>query len=373
MPKMSNRVRNQKNRKQNEETLERQRKCEKALRKRGEPTFWNKWAEPIACGFIGFLFVSMIYYSWTGDKRKPKDIRVNDDTRINFVNNQDFGFTLGHVEFFEGRTLQDVQDMSNNLFSQDKKIGKCVFSDEQIEAAKVEQYNFYKRFPNCRSENTVSFGMSLGYAESVTFAIEERDCARSNGNSRFTPSASHLSACDRNNMGEKGGSMKETLEFLQKEGGVDSECYAKEVSGDECPLAKDLEALCPRKKIESSCTVNSKESIKQEIMSHGPVVTVIPAYLNLLTYKSGLLKLEERSRKVAGHLAAKIVGWEVRGDNEEVWVVDMMLGPDHGENGLVYIGMEHDEEFGEYGLGLRLLEEEEAEALEAVEEEAKAE
>lgn len=358
MPKISNRTRNQSRLRSSEETLERQKKCEQALRKRAEPTFWNKWAEPMACGFIGFLFVSMIYYSWTGDRRKPKDVQVNDETRIEFVNNQKFGFQLGHVEFFEGRNLQDVMDMTNNLFAQDKKVAKCVYSDLEQEAGRAEQFNFYQRFPNCRSANTVSSGVSLGYAEAVSFVIEERDCARSNGNSRFAPSAAHLSACDRGNMGDKGGSMKETLEFLKKEGGVDSECYAKEVSGSECPPLKDLEALCPRKKIENLCMVNSIETIKQEIATHGPVLAVIPAYMNLLTYKSGILKLEEHSRKVTGHLAVKIVGWEVRGEGEEVWVVDMMFGPDHGENGLAYIGMVHNEEFGDYGLGVRLLPEE---------------
>ena len=150
--------------------------------------------------------------------------------------------------------------------------------------------------------------------------------------------------------------MKETLDFLKNDGGVDSECYSKEVSGDDCPSLKDLEALCPKKKIEGSCMVNSIENIKREIVNYGPVLAVIPAYLNLLTYKTGVLKLEENSRKVAGHMAVKIVGWEKRED-EEVWVVDLMFGPDHGENGLVYIGMHHNEEFGDYGFGLRLLNE----------------
>jgi hypothetical protein len=315
----------------------------------------------------------MVYYSWTGDRRKLKDIQVNDETRLDFVNNQDFGFKLGHVEFFEGRTLQDVVDMSNNLFAQDKKISKCVYSKEEQKAAGVEQYNFYQRYPNCRSANTVSSGISLGYAEATSFVIEERDCARSNGSSRFAPSPAHLSACDRGNMGDKGGSMKESLEFLLKEGGVDSECYAKEVSGNECPPAKDLEALCPKKKIEHLCMVNDITTIKQEIVNHGPVLAVIPGYLNLLTYKSGILKLEEHSRKVNGHLAVKIVGWEIRGDGEEVWIVDMMFGPDHGENGLVYIGMIHNEEFGDYGLGLRLLAEDEESAEEKAKDQSKEE
>lgn len=362
MPKMSNRVRNKNKQKPSDAAQERREKCEHARRKRGEPKFWNKWAEPIACGFIGFLFVSMVYYSWTGNKRKLSDIRVNDDTRINFMNNQDLGFVLGHVEYFEGRSLEDVQNMTNNLFSQDKKVAKCSYTDEQAKAAKLDQYNFYQRFPNCRSENTVSFGASLGYVESVSFVVEERDCAQSKGNSRFAPSAAHLSACDRNNMGDKGGSIKEALEFLKDKGGVDSECYSKEVSGSECPLAKDLDALCPRKKIENLCMVNTIEDIKNEIQTYGPVLAVIPAYLNLLTYKSGILKLEEHSRKVKGHLAAKIVGWEVRGEGEEVWIVDLMFGADHGENGLVYIGMHHEEEFGDYGFGLRLLTESEGDA-----------
>ena len=357
MPKVSNRIRNQSKRRSNDVNVERQRNCEKALRKRAEPTFWNKWAEPIACGFIGFLFVSMIYYSWTDRGMKLSEIRVNDDTRINFMNNQDLGFTLGHVEFFEGRSLEDVMGMTNNLFSQDKKVGKCVYTQEQQTLAKTQKYNFYEKYPNCRSDNQVSFGVSLGYAEAVSFVVEERDCARSNGNSRFAPSSNHLSACDKNNMGEKGGSMKESLDFLVNQGGVDSECYSKEISGKDCPLAKDLNALCSRRKIEGSCLVSSISSIKEEIANYGPVLAVIPAYLNLLTYKSGILKLEEHSRKVAGHMAVKIVGWEQRGEGEEVWIVDLMFGPEHGENGLVYIGMHHEEEFGDYGLGIRLLSE----------------
>ena len=350
MPKKSGKARNEKE--LTDEAMMRKSKCEQALRKNAEPKFWDKWGEPIACGFIGFLFMSMIYYSWTSDRRKLADISVNDEVRINFINNQDLGFTLAHNGFFEGRNLKEVQELSNNLLAQDKKFGKCTFSSEESKVVLEESYNFYDRFPDCRSKSQISFGVSLGYAEAVSAVYEERNCARSSGGSHFSPSVNYMKSCDKNNMGAKGGSLKETLQFLKENGSVDSECFDKlDLGNEECATAKDLDG-CDKKSLKDYCMLDGVSTIKREIALNGPVLGVIPAYLNFLTFKSGLLVIEENSRKVTGHLSVKIVGWK-NFESGEAWIVDPLFGNEYGDNGYAYVSMDHNEEFGTVGLAMR--------------------
>ena len=77
---------------------------------------------------------------------------------------------------------------------------------------------------------------------------------------------------------------------------------------------------------------------------------------NFLTYKRGVLRLDENSKKVGGNFVVKLVGWQKKKDIM-VWVVDPMFGTGYGDNGLVYVSMENEEEFGEVALSMRLFEE----------------
>ena len=341
------------NRPMSAETEERRRKCEKGLRRKAEPKFWDKWGEPILTGFILFLFCSLMYSSWFGGGKKLSAIEVNDEVRIEYINNMDLGFTLDANPFFEGRNLQNAQDMANNLLSQDKKVGKCGL--EGAESVR-EEYNFYKRYPSCRFDKTLTFGESLGYAEVTSAVYEERECAGSQGTSSFVPSVSYMARCDKKNLGKKGGAVKELLHFMKETGTVDGTCMDQlELEGDACPKSSEV-SLCARKKIKEYCMLDKREMIQQEIMTNGPVVTVIPGSLNFLTYKRGVLRLDENSKKVGGNFVVKLVGWQKRKDIN-VWVVDPMFGTGYGDGGLVYVAMENEEEFGEVALSMRLIEE----------------
>lgn len=341
------------NRAMSAETQERRRKCEQGLRRKAEPKFWDKWGEPILTGFILFLFCSLMYSSWFGGGKKLSAIDVNDEVRIEFINNMDLGFSLDANPFFEGRNLQNAQDMANNLLSQDKKVGKCNL--EGGEALK-EEYNFYKRYPSCRFDKTLTFGESLGYAEVASAVYEERECAGSQGTSSFVPSVSYITRCDKKNLGKKGGAVKELLHFMKETGTIDGTCMDQlELGGDACPKSTEVNE-CARKKIKEYCMLDKREMIQQEIMTNGPVISVIPGSLNFLTYKRGVLRLDENSKKVGGNFVVKLVGWQKKKDIM-VWVVDPMFGTGYGDNGLVYVSMENEEEFGEVALSMRLFEE----------------
>ena len=337
-----------------EDAQERRRRCEKGLRRKAEPKFWDKWTEPILTGGILFLFCALMYSSWFGGGKKLSAIEVNDEIRIEYINNIDLGFQLDANPFFEGRNLQNAQDMANNLLSQDRKMGRCKTDSEQEIKA---EYNFYKRYPSCRSEKMLSFGDSLGYVEVTSSVYEERDCARSQNSGSFVPSSTYMAQCDKKNLGKRGGAVKELLHFMKEQGSVDASCYDQlDLPADKCPPAKDIED-CPIKKIQDYCMVSKAEAIKGEIMKNGPVITVIPGSLNFLTYKRGVLKLDENSKKVGGNFVVKLVGWQKKKDSK-VWVVDPMFGKGFGENGLVYVAMENEEEFGETALSLSLIDEE---------------
>lgn len=67
---------------------------------------------------------------------------------------------------------------------------------------------------------------------------------------------------------------------------------------------------CESLKIFDYCIVSVAESIKREIMLHGPVVAMVTVNSDFLIYKSGIFRIYENSTKLRGLQVVKIIGWD---------------------------------------------------------------
>ena len=83
------------------------------------------------------------------------------------------------------------------------------------------------------------------------------------------------------------------------------------------------------------------ERIKKEIYQNGPVLGLIHAYREFLTYHKGVFNFNA-TPFVNGYQVVKIVGWgkhEVDGETTSFWLVENMWGKDWGQDGLAEVEM----------------------------------
>ncbi|XP_052823557.1 cathepsin B isoform X1 [Octopus bimaculoides] len=79
---------------------------------------------------------------------------------------------------------------------------------------------------------------------------------------------------------------------------------------------------------------NDEKSIRQEILTNGPVEAAFSVYKDFLTYKSGVYQHEE-GEFMGGH-AVKVLGWGVE-QGTPYWLVANSWNPDWGDKGFFKI------------------------------------
>ena len=84
------------------------------------------------------------------------------------------------------------------------------------------------------------------------------------------------------------------------------------------------------------CYLDSASSIKKEIFKHGPVISMVEPFQNFLMYEKGVFDFD-KSRKLAGKVFVKVVGWGKDEKKQDYWIVESTWGKNWGENGLAKI------------------------------------
>lgn len=335
------RERSQKKEEEQRKQRELRDKAQKKLSQRNQKTFWEKYQDYFAYGALGAVVLFILVSSFTGDRRKLSEIQVNEEEFIGSTNDASKDFQVAKNPFFEGATLQTIKEMSNSKFSTRKSISRC--NSKLVEDVEVpNDYNFYAEFPECRTDE-VLLKSSSSYSQVPVSLFRNRNC-RAGGDKTFVPSLKFLHACDtKHNNKSKGGFIANTIDFMTKHGVISEQCWdeingeeAKDKKEDVCPDAEALKK-CTKEYVEKYCVFETVDEIKKEIKKNGPVASFMLPYRDLLVYKSGVYKQEENRFKVDGIIFVKIVGWETNEDKTQSWLVDPMLGPDYGIDGLAKI------------------------------------
>jgi len=326
--------------KKEQEEKERKRiqkeKAKKAISKRNQKSFWELYKDYFAYGALGAVVLFILISNFTGDRRKLADIPVNEENFIIQHNDANPPFKLGVNDHFQGNTLANVKEMTNNRFSTKKTISKC--NAKLVEdIAITNEYNFYNEHPACRTDEVASKA-SASYVEVPLSVFRNINC-KAGGDPSFIPSTQYMFNCDvKFNTGSKGGYLANSVDFMMKHGLINEYCW-NDIKGNEgeCPSVDKIKT-CTKEYVENYCVYEAIDDIKKEIQKNGPVISFMPAYRDFLVYKNGLYEQGDRM-KVDGMFFVKIVGWETAEDGAQYWLVDPLWGKTWGDDGLARIAI----------------------------------
>ena len=127
------------------------------------------------------------------------------------------------------------------------------------------------------------------------------------------------------------------LDFAKSDGLVTEQCFP--YSGGKQLDCPSTVSECQRVSVADYCITAGVEMIKQEIMSNGPVVAVIPAYRDFLVYKEGIYRVQDGVSRFISNHAVKIVGWGKTLEGWEYWIVENSWGDSWGMKGYAHIAV----------------------------------
>lgn len=136
--------------------------------------------------------------------------------------------------------------------------------------------------------------------------------------------------------------MSRALDYAKIYGLVDENCLAYNPQEDNSTDCTNKIKDCVKYKINDYCVSSTEEGIKQEILSSGPIVVVIPVYRDFIVYKSGVFQVYPKTHRFQAGQAVKIIGWETR-DGQKCWLLENSWGPEWGENGVACVLIGEDE------------------------------
>jgi cathepsin B len=208
--------------------------------------------------------------------------------------------------------------------------------DHSIDDKLPKEFDSRKQWPDCILPVRDQQHCGSCWAFSGTSVLQDRLCIASKGSIKTVLSPQYMVSCDGNDHGCQGGMLDSAWEYFEKTGVVADECFPY-VSGDgknvpQCPA----DNKCPlfKAKVGSSKALTCSTSIKQEIMTNGPVQTGFFVYEDFMHYKGGIYD-HNHGHKLGGH-AVVIVGWGEE-DGKEYWIAQNSWGPNWGENGFFRI------------------------------------
>jgi cathepsin B len=181
------------------------------------------------------------------------------------------------------------------------------------------------------------------WAFATSEAFGDRLCIASGGKIHFIPSPQELVSCDIGlDQGCDGGYEYYAYKFIEKNGLLSLADYPY-LSGTDGKTRVCNMTGKSGKETHHGVTGSTKDvaakidTIKEEIMTKGPVSTGFTVYKDFMTYKSGIYV--RTSTEAEGGHAVKIVGWGVE-NGVNYWKVANSWGPAWGENGYFRIKMD---------------------------------
>lgn len=311
-------------------------KLQKGISKRTSKSLLQKYQKVIGYASVGLLALFVLYSYLTVDRRKLKDIQVNEADHIRAHNRANYMYRVEEPGFFEDMTLASANELFRNGLTNKKTQPKCNTSNFG-KIAVPQSFNFYKQNPKCKFED-IQPKCSASYAAAHASVYRNRLC-RFGVSDEFTPSLDYLLNCDTSNQGCKSGFILQSLEFVSKNGHIEETCWKTlERKEGKCPSESEL-SKCPRSKQNVYCVLEGIADIKREMYKNGPVVSMIQPRRNFLILGPGLYDTQDSSRKLDGLQAVKIIGWDRDEKGREYWLIENLWGKDWAEEGIAKILM----------------------------------
>ena len=207
-----------------------------------------------------------------------------------------------------------------------------------------ESFDWREQTPNCVNEIRNQGYCGSCWAFALTNVLTDRLCIQTQGKERIEFSPQDLVSCDRYNYGCQGGDMFISWLYTNYYGVCTEECkeYVS-IMGYSPPCERRCSNT--EKRIDYKLYRNDYPkhfdtitSIKNEIMTNGPVESAFIVHDDFYYYRSGVYTYNWGD--VLGGHAIKIVGWGLEKEtNTKYWIVANSWGRQWGEDGYFKIGL----------------------------------
>lgn len=230
---------------------------------------------------------------------------------------------------------------------------KALFTPEELEEYEIEEvygeepyygdvpetYDFRTNNPECAAaiKNQLSCGSCWAFAGSTALAM--RFCAESKGAVNVVLSPQDSVSCDSGNWGCQGGNRLNTWYYYQNTGVVTESCFPYssgkgkvEACIKECKNGEEWKKY----KVTGVKRIAGVETIKEMLVTGGPIHTGFTVYEDFMQYKSGIYQHTSGS-SLGGH-AVVIIGYGSE-NGINYWIIQNSWGPEWGEQGYFRIKM----------------------------------
>lgn len=323
---------------------EQRKKIQAKRKKRAQKSFWKRYEDHFGYALIAGVVLFIMYANFSGDRRSPAKIQVNEDVYIQAQNEDNLLYTLKRNDFFEGTNMKTAQKLFNNLLTTENTQPIC--DAKPLVNVKIpKNYNFYKTNPKCRFPTTQR-QCSSSYVEAHLSLVRNRQCLLKKTDQVL--SADYLLNCDTElNKGCKSGFLLNSLEFVKDNGYVSQKCWeGLGLKQGQCPTSQQLEG-CERTEISSYCVMRGRKNIKREIVKNGPVLALIQPFRDFLVMNKGVFTFAGDKTSLRGFQVVKIVGFGTETNEEKTnyWLVENLWGEGWGDNGLAKVEMGHEDSY----------------------------
>lgn len=213
-------------------------------------------------------------------------------------------------------------------------INSIVSIFSEIDTQEIpDNFDVRNKWPNCVSKIYDQGSCGACYAFSAAAAFSMRFCIKNNLAEIINFSPQNLVNCLS---GCKGEFPDIVWDYMNEYGITTDECISYKNSQKSCSLNCDYKTN-KFIKYHSGNTVflEDETSIKREIMTNGPVTSMLNIYSDYYDYKSGIYS-HKRGDSIIGFHSIAIIGWGVE-NNEKYWLIQDSYGTTKGENGYMKI------------------------------------
>ncbi|KAF8820044.1 cathepsin B [Cardiosporidium cionae] len=300
-------------------------------------TFWISGTVTLLVGIVAYV----IFFPEISLSQKF----VNDEGLIQQVASLSKSFTAAPSKRFEGWTIADVKKMCGHAFlSQNyEQISACIPSGSHSHDIPIE-FDARKEWPQCVGNDEVidPGNCSASWAIAPISALQNRFCIDDPDKNYVPLSYQQSLSCISDQLSCSGGLIDIPYVLASQKGIVSEECFP--FQGGEPTSCSEMCSHPTWYKVGSICKTFDEEDTMREILSNGPVATVIPVYTDFLVYSSGVYEpiktatmlAHQEPRPVAMLQAIKIIGWGVQ-NKKPYWLIENSWGPEWGDNGFAKI------------------------------------
>lgn len=208
------------------------------------------------------------------------------------------------------------------------------FSSENTTELIPESFDSREKWKNCIPKVYDQGSCGACYAMSVSTAFSMRYCIRNELFEIINFSPQNLINCLSGCQGEFPDI---AWNYLNNSGISTDNCLSYKGYGNTCDLKCDNNNIKFNKYYAGKTKfLEDEKAIKKEILTNGPVTSMMNLYNDYFNYKSGIYIHNNKYQNVLGYHSITLMGWGIE-NGIKYWLIQDSYGKSKGENGFIKI------------------------------------